>query len=105
MQALPSTRLESRTDSMAYNRVSTHLGAFRKTLTDQIKQLSDAQQWSSVVDYTMMAWAYIKATPVWDNPPHNNIRKQCFKTLSSNCLAALKRGEFSGEIVMDLRKK
>ncbi len=28
---------------------------------------------------------------MWDNPAHNNMRKSCFKSLASACLAALKR--------------
>ncbi len=89
-KTLPNTRLESRTDSMSYNRVYTHLLALKKAVGDQGKQLVDSQQWSCVVEHCIMAWGYVKATPVWDNPPHNNIRRQCFKTLVANCLLALR---------------
>jgi hypothetical protein len=32
----------------------------------------------------------MQATPVWDNPPHNNVRKTCFKTLANGVMKALK---------------
>merc|ERR1719192_817887 len=34
-KALPSTRLESKTDSMAFNRVSTHLATFKRSVVEQ----------------------------------------------------------------------
>ena len=102
-KALPSNRLESKTDSLAYNRVATHLLAFKKTLVDQGKQLTEAGQWASVVDYTVMAWSYVKATPVWDNPSHNNVRKQCFKSTAVNCLAALKKGSWSPQLAAEIK--
>ncbi|XP_040565464.1 uncharacterized protein [Lepeophtheirus salmonis] len=104
-KALPNTRLESKTDSMAYNRVATHLLAFKKTLIDQGKVLLEANQWPALLDYSLMAWAYVRTTPVWDNPPHNNIRKQCFKSLSANCMHSLKRGEWSDEVYLDIKNK
>ncbi len=94
-KTLPNTRLGSRTDSLAYNRASTHLLALKKAVVDQGKQLMAAQQWASVVDHTVMAWGHVKATPIWDNPPHNNVRKQCLKALAANCMQALKQGEWN----------
>lgn len=35
-RSLPNTRLESKTDSMAYNRVCSHLVAFKKAVIDQV---------------------------------------------------------------------
>ncbi len=90
-RTLPNTRLESRTDSLAFNRVHTHLLALKKAVTDQGKRLVDARQWASVVDHAVMAWGYVKGTPVWDNPQHNAVRRQCFKALASNCAQAVKQ--------------
>lgn len=104
-KAMPSARLESKTDSMAYNRVSGHLLAFKRALADGPKRLLEAQSWVSVVDYTVMAWAYVKATPTWDNHAHNNVRRACFKNLAGNCMAALKRGEFNAEQCRDIKSK
>ena len=104
-KSLPNTRLESKTDSMAYNRVSTHLLAFKKAITDQGKRLCDAQAWSSVVNHSIMAWAYVKSTPVWDNQPHNNVRRQCFKLLATNALQAIKRGVWNAETSKKLKDK
>ena len=104
-KSLPNTRLESKTDSMAYNRVSTHLLAFKKAITDQGKRLCDAHAWSSVVNHSIMAWAYVKSTPVWDNQPHNNIRRYCFKLLAANALQAIKRGIWNADASKQLKDK
>ena len=74
-KALPSSRLEIKTDSLAYNRVSVHLVAFKKNVCEGMKTMLESQQWLAAIDYTVMAWGYVKATPVWANPPHNNVRK------------------------------
>ena len=104
-KSLPNTRLESKTDSMAYNRVSTHLLAFKKAITDQGKRLCDSHAWVAVVDHAVMAWSYVKSTPVWDNQPHNNIRRQCFKLLAANSLQAIKRGVWNAEACTQLKAK
>ena len=39
-KSLPNSRLESKSDSMAYNRVSTHLAAFKKAVVDQVRPLT-----------------------------------------------------------------
>ena len=104
-KSLPNTRLESKTDSMAYNRVSTHLMAFKKAVLDQSKRLCDAQAWVAVLDHSIMAWAYVRSTPVWDNPPHNNVRKQCFKTLAANALQAIKKGVWASEACVEIKDR
>jgi len=104
-KALPNTRLESKTDSMAYNRVSIHLTMFKKAVVDSVKSLLEGQQWLAIIDYTVMAWAYVQATPIWENPSHNNIRKTCFKSLAASCMTALKKGNFKAEQCEEIRKK
>jgi hypothetical protein len=104
-RSLPNTRLESKTDSMAYNRVCSHLVTFKKAVLDQAKNLTEACAWRSVIDHVVMAWAYVKATPVWDNPTHNNIRRSCFKALASNCMLALKKSTWTAEVGLDLKNK
>jgi len=104
-RALPNTRLESKTDSMAYSRVAVHLLAFKKELSDQGKRLIEANAWSSVVNHGIMAWNYVEATPNWDNATHNNIKKQCFKALASNLNLALKRGTWTAEVSMNIKNK
>jgi hypothetical protein len=103
--AMPSARLESKTDSMAYNRVSGHLLAFKKAVREGPKRLVAGRQWMAVVDYTVMAWGYVQATPVWDNHAHNNVRRACFKNLAGNCMLAIKKGGFSREQCGEIRKK
>jgi len=104
-RALPNNRLESKTDSMAYSRVSGHLLAFKKELSDQGKILIEANAWPSVVDHGIMAWNYVMATPNWENATHNNVKKQCFKILASNLNLALKRGKFNPDVCMTLKNK
>jgi hypothetical protein len=53
----------------------------------------------------MMSWSYVRATPVWDNPPHNNVRKGLLKMLAQNALAALKKGRWTEKIATELREK
>jgi len=104
-KALPSTRLESKTDSMAFNRVSTHLATFKRTVVEQLKPLLEGEQWVGVLDYSVLAWGYVKATPVWENPTHNNTRKSCFRALAAASMTALRRGHFTGEQLAGIRVK
>lgn len=104
-KALPSTRLESKTDSLAYNRVSLHLISFKKAVLDSAKSLLDGQQWVAVIDYTVMAWQYVKDTPVWENPSHNNVRKTCFKGLAASSMTALKKGQWTEDQCQQLKEK
>lgn len=104
-KALPNTRLETKTDSMAYNRASLHLLSFKKAVLDSVKPLLDGQQWLAVIDYTIMAWQFVKDTPVWDNPSHNNIRKSCFKSLAGWCMTALKKGKWAPDQSERIRAK
>lgn len=104
-KSLPTSRLTSKTDSPAYSRVSTHLAAFKKCLIEQGKLLVESQHWESVIQYVLMAWGYVKATPVWDNQPHNSQRKQCFKALTNFCLTALKKGVLAKDFLADVQDK
>jgi len=104
-KALPSTRLESKTDSLAFNRVSTHLATFKKCVLEQLKPLLEAEQWAAVVDYSVLAWGYVKATPVWENPSHNNTRKSCFRSLAAASMTALRRANFSMEQLPSIKTK
>merc|ERR1719225_730622 len=104
-KALPSTRLESKTDSMAYNRVSLHLTTFKRAVVESVKTLLESHQWLAVIDFTVLAWAYVAATPVWQNPSHNNVRKTCFKTLAASSMTALKKGDFSKDEGDEIKRK
>ncbi len=79
--------------------------ALKKAVLEQGRQLSEAHQWVSLVDHTVMAWGYIRATPVWDNPPHNNVRKQCFRALAANCMHALKHIDWEQEDAKSVHSK
>ena len=52
-----------------------------------------------------MAWTYVRSTPVWDNAPHNNARRQCFKALAANALQAIKKGVWTAETAADVRDR
>lgn len=104
-KSLPTSRLTSKTDSTAYSRVATHLAAFKKALIEQGKVLVESQHWESVLQYVFIAWSYVKATPVWDNHPHNAHRKQCFKALTNFCLTAVKKGVLAKDLMADIHDK
>lgn len=104
-KSLPTSRLTSKTDSPAYSRVATHLTAFKKCVVEQGKVLVESQHWESVIQYVMLAWSYVKATPVWDNQPHNAQRKQCFRALTNFCMTALKKGMLNKDFLTDIQDK
>ncbi|KAL4711067.1 hypothetical protein ACJJTC_009438 [Scirpophaga incertulas] len=104
-KSMPTSRLTSKTDSPAFSRVATHLATFKKCVIEQGKTLVESQQWESVILYVFLAWTYVKATPVWDNHPHNNTRRQCFKALTTFCLTALKKGTMSNDFLVDVQDR
>lgn len=104
-KSLPTSRLISKTDSPAYSRVAIHLSAFKKCVVEQGKMLVESQHWESVIQYVFLAWNYVKATPVWDNQPHNSQRKQCFRALISFCMTALRKGSHSKEFLVDVQDR
>merc|ERR1719234_199993 len=55
----------------AFYRVSVHLSAFKKSLLEDLAMLLEAGQWASVLEYVIMAWEIVGATPVWANHVHN----------------------------------
>lgn len=63
--------------------------------------LAESQHWGSVLEYVLLAWGYVKATPLWDNPPHNAPRKQCFKSLAAMAVNAIKKGVWTNEQIED----
>lgn len=89
-KSLPSSRLVKNTDSVGHSRAATHLTTFKKTVVDQSQQLNESENWDALIDYCLMAWPIVRATPVWDNKTHNSMRRSCFKILSWHCLCALK---------------
>ena len=93
-KAIPVTRLSDRTDSLAYNRVTTHLAAFKKSLVEDLHMLLEAGQWASVLEYVIMAWDIVAVTPMWDNITHNTSRISCFKHMASSVIRVLKLKDF-----------
>ncbi|XP_076029355.1 uncharacterized protein LOC143018116 isoform X2 [Oratosquilla oratoria] len=104
-KSLPTSRLASKTDSPAYSKASPHLSNFKKGIIDQCELLTESQQWLSLVDYTLMAWSYVRATPVWDSPQHNSTRKTCFKNLATYCLDGIKKETWNKDMLESLLKK
>lgn len=91
-KSLPTSRLVKNTDSVAYSRAATHLNTFKKIVVEQSHQLNESENWDALIDYVLMAWPIVRATPIWDNKTHNSIRRSCFKILSWHCLCGLKSG-------------
>ena len=71
----------------------------------QLKPLLEGEQWVGVLDYSVLTWGYVKATPVWENPTHNNTRKSCFRALAAASMTALRRGHFTSEQLAGIRVK
>jgi len=93
-KAIPVTRLSDRTDSLAFNRVTTHLAAFKKSLLEDLNMLLEAGQWASVLEYIILAWDVVVLTPVWDNSTHNASRRSCFKHMALSVMRVLKLKDF-----------
>lgn len=91
-KSLPTSRLCKKTDSTAYAKAVMHVSAFKTAIMSHTRKLHDSSHWDALLDYVLMAWSYVKATPVWDNNSHNALRRQCFKVLTCHCVAALKHG-------------
>ncbi|XP_065207870.1 uncharacterized protein LOC135836768 [Planococcus citri] len=96
-KALPTSRLSSKTDAIAYHRAASHLAAFKKAVTDQGRRLSESKQWNSVMDYVSIAWKLVRMIPIFDNPAHNMPRRQCFKFLAAQCLLSIRNANFNAE--------
>lgn len=75
---------------------------FQKCVIEQGKTLLESQHWNSVLEYVLLAWGYVKATPLWDNPPHNASRKQCFKSLAAMAISALKKGSWCNDEIEEI---
>jgi len=75
---------------------------FQKCVLDQGKALVESQHWESVAEYVVVAWRYVRETPLWDNPPHNSARKQCFNSLAAMLMHALKRGTWTKQQLEDI---
>lgn len=89
-KSLPNSRLVKNTDSVGHSRAATHLTTFKKIVVEQSQQLNESENWDALIDYCLMAWPIVRATPIWDNKTHNSMRRSCFKILSWHCLCALK---------------
>lgn len=89
-KSLPTSRLMKNTDSAAHTRVATHLATFKKAVVEQSRQLNESENWDALLDYSLIAWNYVRSTPVWENNSHNASRRTCFKILAWHCLCALK---------------
>lgn len=77
--------------------INSFIFMLQKCVIEQGRTLAESQHWTSVLDYVLLAWNYVKATPLWDNPPHNAPRKQCFKSLAAMAINAIKKGDWSIE--------
>ena len=97
-KALPVTRLSDGSDSLAHNRVHTHLLAFKKSLLEDLRMLVDAGQWDSVLEYVVHSWDIVVGTPVWSNQVHNTTRNSCFKHLATATIKAIQHQNFTPDV-------
>lgn len=56
------------------------------------KILLESQHFDALLDYISIAWSYVQALPLWDEPGHNIVRRECFKILTHNTKSALRNG-------------
>lgn len=63
----------------------------QKAVMDEGKNIASSTQWETVIEFVLLAWELVSGTPLWDNPPHNAPRRQCFKFLANQCMNALKK--------------
>lgn len=104
-RAFPTTRWSSSRDVHCYKRVKVHLLTFKKACLEQGKALLSAGCWEAVIRYTAMAWRYTGRLPDWDDPSHNTHKQQCYSVLAGQCMAALKKGGFEKEQLLQYKKK
>jgi hypothetical protein len=63
-----------------------------RALINHCKVLSDSQHFDALIDYILISWTYVRGLPIWDEPTHNLIRRDCFKLLTLNARNALRLG-------------
>ncbi|XP_052859692.1 uncharacterized protein LOC128266942 [Anopheles cruzii] len=90
--SVPQQKLYSRTDGHGFLRAATHLTTFKQTIHSQSQTLHTSRHWDALLDYVLVAWPYVRDTPVYENAKHNAIRRYCFKLLSHHATNALKHG-------------
>jgi hypothetical protein len=92
-----NSRFVSKTDAVAFSRAQIHLQNFKRYLTSVGTRMTRSEQWSSVVEFVVLAWNHVRLTPCWDKPYHNDIKSKCFKFLSNQLAEAIQKGGFSSE--------
>lgn len=97
LKSIPRNVWSADKDVYCYRRVYTHLDLFKKECIEQCSHLINGHQWKAVMDYVLMAWKYVCKLPNWEDKSHNKIKEMCFKTLASQCMNALKKGNFDTE--------
>lgn len=58
--------------------------------------MQDSHAFDAIIDYILIAWSYVRGLPVYDEPQHNTIRKDCFKLLTFSAKNALKNSNKIG---------
>ena len=78
-----------------------------RAILNHCKILNESQQFDALIEYILMAWSYVRALPIWDEPCHNIIRKECFKALTMSGRSALKQGgmKLSSDKISGFRSK
>jgi len=94
-KAFPVSRLWDRRSSYVYQRVASHLAAFKKQLVEDLSMLLGSCQWDSVLEYVCQVWQIVKNTPEWETDANNYSRNSCFKQLSASVLKVIKLDNFS----------
>ncbi|XP_048855305.1 filamin A-interacting protein 1-like [Brienomyrus brachyistius] len=88
-RSIPYSRLGSNRDAHCYRKAYPHLLAFKRSCQEGGRLLVQAQRWSAVLEYALVAWRYVSALPQWDTSGHNALREQCYGVLADLCASAL----------------
>lgn len=101
-KALPRNVWGSQNDSYCFLRVKLHIDAFVKECQEHSRRLVDSQQWSTVLEFTQMAWRYAKCLPDFEDVANNKLKTQCLKQLASNLVTVIRKTKQEKQVIEEI---
>ena len=99
---LPNSRLQSKFDSIGFQKCKESLVSFKVYLKRCLKSLHHC---TDLMNFFFIAWEYNFYTPIWLNFAHNAIRNSIFQMLSAYFLKSLKCGNFSKQELAQIKSR
>ncbi|GAQ79119.1 hypothetical protein KFL_000240510 [Klebsormidium nitens] len=96
-RAMPNTRFGSGRDAFCYRRCSVHVGALKKAILEEGKNLVTSAAWPTVLEYVLSAAQNAASAPTWDDSSKNNQKSLTFKALDGY----MKQAATKGKAVLD----